>query len=743
MRQREKFLVIVIIIFSLFPVAGLAQERPTFSKTVLTKDGPVTQDYWADELLVKLRYNAASLQKKSGLRYASVLRPLVATSGLLDHYYILPFQGSVEGLQIFYASVVKDIDVEWVSFSPVFRAYQTPPDQTPAVDPLRWAQWQLSENFPGNIGWTGTSVKAEHVYVVFADTGGCFGHEDFDWSRNFWNFNVLDPSKSPIDDSGHGCAVASIVVAKVNNGLGIAGIADFVRFGFVKVLDKKGESDTSTVVNGLLAIAATAKTLKQYEPHSRVILNLSFGAMEVIEPVAEVIRIVKETGVIVVVAAGNNGLNIDRIKFTPASLPEVIAVGASSWDNAVAARDMWASNWGPRSVILAAPGMDVMAAVPKGNAADKELFDPSGYRRVDGTSFAAPHVVSAIALMLAKQPDLTEDQIRIRLMNVNRDIKPWRLNLRDYQPEELFTAAGSLRLDKAMSEDFTFPAQPYIEAVSVGHSSIHLILAGTGDDGVSDKPFGGRCFYSTQQFNPPEPDIEEVTFLPFLGRYTQADEIQVLLRGKEWQPLLENTTYYATCQVVDEVGNWSAPSEIATFQTASAQSLSDSLEGFAAESGPIGEVVARLNGQNPILWHQVEFGGVGRIWYAGTDHLNYQGVVSDSELISPEIDLRTVPGSVSLELRHFLQMIGILIQGSHYDAAEIRVEDLDASPVLVKIVAENLPNSTMFGLEEYALDLSEFAGKRIRLRLRFFTNGSSSVGIGWLIGQIKIKIDVR
>jgi subtilisin family serine protease len=735
---------IVFAFFFLTAALG-GQERPQFMKTVLTKDGPVTQQYWADELLAKLSPSAT--QRKSAVRYASSLRPLAtatAPSGF-ERFGVIPYGGTVEGLQAFQATVAADPSYEWVSFSPVFRGYQTTTTTT-TTDSLRWAQWQLSDGFPGNIGWGSAAVKTDHVYVVFADTGGCFGHEDFDWSRNFWNYNALDSSKSPVDDQGHGCAVASIVAAKTNNGLGIAGIAPFVKYGFIKVLDKKGESDASTVVDGLLATAAIANALKQQEPHARVVLNLSFGAMDYIEPVAEAIRVLKAAGVIVVAAAGNSGLNIDRIKFTPASLPEVIAVGASDWENAVAARGWWASNWGPKSVLLAAPGMDVMAAVPKGTATDQELFDPSGYRRVDGTSFSAPHVVGAIALMLAQHPDLSESQIRIRLMNANRDMKPWKLNLRDYQSEELFTAAGSLRLDTgALADDNALPAQPYIKAVAVGHSSARLVLAGTGDDGVNGKPFGSRCFYSTRQFtnNPIEPGIEEVTFLPFLDSYTQADEIQVLLRGKERQPLQQDTAYHVACQVVDKVGNWSAPSELATFQTVASQSLFSGLEGFTAEPGPISEFVAKFNGGNLILWHQTSINGGTTVWYAGNGELNYRGQASDSELVSPEIDLRSVTGSISLRLQQFLQMFGLLMQGTSYDEAEVRVEDLDASPVTAKIVAENLPNNSSFSLEERAFDLSEFAGKRIRLRFRFFTNGSSSVGIGWIIGQVQIRTDAR
>jgi hypothetical protein len=51
-----------------------------------------------------------------------------------------------------------------------------------------------------------------------------------------------------------------------------------------------------------------------------------------------------------------------------------------------------------------------------------------------------------------------------------------------------------------------------------------------------------------------------------------------------------------------------------------------------------------------------------------------------------------------------------------------------------------MPNSKEFGLEAFQLDVTEFAGKTVRLQFRLFTNGSS-VGIGWIVGAVEVRSD--
>src|SRR5690606_24134747 len=126
------------------------------------------------------------------------------------------------------------------------------------------------------------------------------------------------------------------------------------------------------------------------------IINLSLGGEAAHPgPLADAVAYAEQAGVVIVAAAGNDGVDLDGRSFVPATLPHsnVVAVTATDRRNELAPR----SNFGVQTVELAAPGVEIVTTT----------IDSLGrYRTRSGTSFAAPHVSAAFALMKSVNPDL-------------------------------------------------------------------------------------------------------------------------------------------------------------------------------------------------------------------------------------------------------------------------------------------------------------------------------------------------
>ena len=121
-----------------------------------------------------------------------------------------------------------------------------------------------------------------------------------------------------------------------------------------------------------------------------------------------------DANVVVVCSAGNDGLNIDRKPAYPVAYaaPNLIGVAATAPDTGKALGDF--SNFGRRTVAVAAPGADVLSTTSDG-----------GYGFMSGTSMAAPHVAGVVALMRSVAPKLSAAEIRaVLLQNAARSSLP-------------------------------------------------------------------------------------------------------------------------------------------------------------------------------------------------------------------------------------------------------------------------------------------------------------------------------
>jgi len=226
-----------------------------------------------------------------------------------------------------------------------------------------------------------TGVDFDHPFLAGAvDAGGydfISGDSDPDEERNF----VDDDGDGVVDEQfGHGTFVASLVLA----------VAPGARILPVRVLDDEGFGTAETVAAGIVwAVDAGVQ-----------VINVSVDIPRSSEIVKSAIEYAKTQDVVVVASAGNDGRN--ALDF-PARFEEALGVAAL---DALGVRAFF-SNFEDK-VAVSAPGVDLIGAMPVER-------NPPGTARWSGTSFAAPLVAGAAALVREAFPAMGRDAVRQRL----------------------------------------------------------------------------------------------------------------------------------------------------------------------------------------------------------------------------------------------------------------------------------------------------------------------------------------
>ncbi len=229
------------------------------------------------------------------------------------------------------------------------------------------------------------AVNGEGVRAYVIDTGINVKHPDFE-GRAILGADVTKDkgtAKENVDGHGHGTHVAGTIGSKT------WGVAKGVELVAVKVFDSTGgEADDATVIAGVdFAIADHAENKKP------AVINMSLGG-EASQVLDDAVRKAHESGIVVVVAAGNESQ--DACKVSPAREPTMITVGATTSTDG---RSFF-SNWGTCLDVFA-PGSGIISAHNRG----------SGSQPMDGTSMASPHVAGVAAVALSAHPEFTPAQV--------------------------------------------------------------------------------------------------------------------------------------------------------------------------------------------------------------------------------------------------------------------------------------------------------------------------------------------
>jgi subtilisin family serine protease len=256
-------------------------------------------------------------------------------------------------------------------------------------------------------GWD-LLTSASNIVVAVLDTGIRYTHEDL--AANMWvnpnnaghGTNAVSGSNDPNDDNGHGTLVAGVLGAVGNNGKGVTGVAWSVQLMACKCFDSSGNSSDSQII----ACVDYART------NGARIINGSFDSTGFSLALSNAIASARDAGIIYVASCGNNSANIDATPHYPAAygLDNIISVAYTTRTDALGGL----SNFGATNVDLAAPGDQIVSTF---SATDNFYYPPPNTFNLAGTSFAAPYVSGALALMLARFPTEDYHLIISRLLN--------------------------------------------------------------------------------------------------------------------------------------------------------------------------------------------------------------------------------------------------------------------------------------------------------------------------------------
>jgi subtilisin family serine protease len=262
-----------------------------------------------------------------------------------------------------------------------------------AGDPLQGQEWWLHD-----IGADQAGAPGPGVPITVIDGGVDASHPELVGrpDTTFLNDQTVD---GPSDF--HATAVASLAAAP-ENGIGLVGVYPQAALQVW---------DASPSGSGISAAAAAAGIAAAGQRCPGVI-NLSFAGTDPDPQLQDAILAAVHDGCLVVAAAGNDAGQGDPVTY-PAAFPHVLTVGSTDEQDAA-----WPFSTSGRFVDLAAPGVDMVAAVPVSD-------DPSGYSSgLAGTSFSAPLVAAAAAWIWTVRPTLDASQLADVLRRSARDVGP-------------------------------------------------------------------------------------------------------------------------------------------------------------------------------------------------------------------------------------------------------------------------------------------------------------------------------
>lgn len=279
----------------------------------------------------------------------------------------------------------KNSKVVSVNLSPIYK-------HTGTIDP------KSNEQYVHNLLKTKEAQKLagkNQVKIAVIDQGIDRNHPELKGSI-IASTNVIDPMNPTVADF-HGTHVAGIIAAKKDNGIGGYGLNPNAKILSYDVFGGGGFTFDYVIANAILkAVDQGAK-----------VINMSLGSTMPSVVLQEAVEKAIDSGVVVVAAAGNDGMDLASY---PASYEGVISVGSVNNEQKLSTFSTYGA-----STDVVAPGEDIYAPI-------YDALKGSTFERLSGTSMASPAVAGAATLLLTKYPKLTPAEVEYILEKTATDL---------------------------------------------------------------------------------------------------------------------------------------------------------------------------------------------------------------------------------------------------------------------------------------------------------------------------------
>lgn len=400
--------------------------------------------------------------------------------------------------------LASEADVEYVSTDRELRSY------------LDYSATATNAAMAWSYGYSGAGVG-----VAIIDSG--IDRDAADLLPRIGGLTNLLPDRADAEDTyGHGTHVAGIIAGSGANSRGsgfkatFQGMAPAATLHIFRVLDAQGRGKDSDVIDAIEKIMDHNEKMELKGKSKPIrVINLSLGRpiyeSFTADPLCRAVQAAWESGIVVVVAAGNYGRENSQGNdgygtiTAPGNHPFVITVGAMNTKKTASRSDDVMASYSSKGPTfldhvvkpdLVAPGNLIASVDAKdarlnktypGNRVLESDFKVGGkstgsdkYLRLSGTSMASGMVSGAVALLLEKQPNLTPDQVKAQLMKTAYKTFP----------------ASSLSTDPVTGQ--TYWSQYDILTIGAGYLDVSAAITGNEVAPIGKLALSPRVVYDPQ-----------------------------------------------------------------------------------------------------------------------------------------------------------------------------------------------------------------------------------------------------